>query len=75
MIKTYYEQVTIKLSFSGELIIKREDKSSLFIQTKGNFIYSTISETTPAPTVRPPSRTAKRTPFSIAIGEINSTSK
>ena len=30
--------------------------------------YATIKETTPAPTVRPPSRIAKRIPFSIAIG-------
>ena len=36
--------------------------------------YSTISETTPAPTVRPPSRMANRSSFSIAIGVINSTS-
>ena len=30
-----------------------------------------IEATTPAPTVRPPSRTAKRKPSSIAIGAIN----
>ena len=35
--------------------------------------YSIISVITPAPTVRPPSRMAKRRPFSIAIGVINST--
>lgn len=35
--------------------------------------YSNISETTPAPTVRPPSRIAKRKPCSIAIGTIRST--
>ena len=34
--------------------------------------YSTISVTTPAPTVWPPSRIAKRRPASIAIGVINS---
>ena len=34
--------------------------------------YSTISDTVPAPTVRPPSRIANRNPFSIAIGAINS---
>ena len=34
------------------------------------FTYSTISETVPAPTVRPPSRIANRKPFSIAIGAI-----
>ena len=35
--------------------------------------YSMISETTPEPTVLPPSRIAKRRPFSIAIGVISST--
>lgn len=37
--------------------------------------YSLISVTVPAPTVRPPSRMANRTPFSIAIGAISSTSR
>lgn len=36
-------------------------------------IYSSISLTTPAPTVRPPSRIANRNSFSIAIGVIKST--
>src|SRR6266496_2351659 len=36
-------------------------------------VYSRISVTTPAPTVRPPSRMAKRSSFSIAIGVISST--
>ena len=35
--------------------------------------YFVIFVTRPAPTVRPPSRIAKRKPSSIAIGEINST--
>ena len=35
--------------------------------------YSTISETTPEPTVLPPSRIANLSPFSIAIGVISST--
>ena len=35
--------------------------------------YSSISVTTPEPTVRPPSRIAKRRPFSIAMGVISST--
>src|SRR2546426_6143622 len=34
--------------------------------------YSVISVTTPAPTVRPPSRIANRSPFSIATGVISS---
>src|SRR5574344_778258 len=36
--------------------------------------YSIISETTPDPTVLPPSRIANLNPFSIAIGVINSIS-
>src|SRR5690349_4825398 len=36
--------------------------------------YDRISVTVPAPTVRPPSRIAKRKPLSIATGVINSTS-
>ncbi len=35
--------------------------------------YSTTSLTTPAPTVRPPSRMAKRSSFSMAIGWMSST--
>ncbi len=35
--------------------------------------YSVIEVTTPAPTVRPPSRMAKRKPSSIATGTISST--
>ena len=37
------------------------------------YSYSSTSETTPEPTVRPPSRIAKRNSLSIAIGVINST--
>ena len=36
-------------------------------------VYSMMSATTPAPTVRPPSRIAKRSSLSIAIGVISST--
>jgi hypothetical protein len=36
----------------------------------GTINYSTISDTVPAPTVRPPSRMANRKPFSIAMGAI-----
>ena len=35
--------------------------------------YSSMSITTPEPTVRPPSRIAKRRPFSMAMGVISST--
>jgi hypothetical protein len=44
----------------------------LFV-TVSNYFSARIDVTTPAPTVRPPSRIAKRIPFSIAIGFINST--
>src|SRR5208282_3416104 len=37
-------------------------------------IYATMSDTRPAPIVRPPSRMANRCPFSIATGAINSIS-
>jgi hypothetical protein len=40
----------------------------------GNPSYSMMEATTPAPTVRPPSRMAKRRPSSMAIGTISSTS-
>src|SRR5205823_2488953 len=39
----------------------------------GFFCYSMTLATTPAPTVRPPSRIAKRSPSSIAIGAISVT--
>ena len=38
----------------------------------GYINYARISVTTPEPTVLPPSRTAKRRPWSMAIGLINS---
>ena len=41
------------------------------IQRRINYLM--ISETTPEPTVRPPSRIAKRRPFSQAMGAISST--
>jgi hypothetical protein len=40
-----------------------------------NYLYSTISVTAPAPTVWPPSRIAKRKPFSKATGVISVTSQ
>ena len=49
--------------------------SVLELQIISGFIllYSIISATTPAPTVRPPSRMANRNPSSIAIGAIRFT--
>ena len=39
--------------------------------TINDLSYSTTSDTVPAPTVRPPSRIANRSPFSMAIGAIS----
>ena len=44
----------------------------LFRLRTGKSDYAIILDTTPAPTVRPPSRIAKRVPSSIAIGLISS---
>ncbi len=53
----------------------RSDLSGIASITFSASIYLAItSAITPAPTVRPPSRMAKRNSFSIAIGVINSTS-
>ena len=54
---------------------KRCYRSNIFLNNQISKAYaSSISETTPEPTVLPPSRIAKRRPFSIAIGVISSTS-
>lgn len=54
---------------------KRCYRSNIFLYNQISKAYaSSISETTPEPTVLPPSRIAKRRPFSIAIGVISSTS-
>src|SRR5579863_3420715 len=45
------------------------------LQSYSTQSYSTISVTAPAPTVWPPSRIAKRKPFSSATGVINVTSQ
>jgi hypothetical protein len=45
-----------------------------FFGVRGSAHYSMMAVTAPAPTVRPPSRIAKRVPSSMAIGEISSTS-
>src|SRR5690554_3090073 len=64
-----------------ELLACTETTQCTFYQThhKGALgtrviYYSMILATTPAPTVRPPSRIAKRRPSSMAIGAINVTS-
>lgn len=76
---TYAAPMRVKI----RLILKdRETKSIKDVQnkleSKPQFVilfynYAVTLATTPAPTVRPPSRIAKRRPGSIAIGWINST--
>ncbi len=58
-----------KISNSRLRVFARNLESGIW-----NSNYSTISDTVPAPTVRPPSRIANRSPFSIAIGAISSIS-
>jgi len=48
-----------------------ERRSSLLPPTRERSPYLIISEMVPAPTVRPPSRMAKRKPFSMATGVIS----
>ena len=55
-----------KLVVRGGCMVYSEPRTT---NLTGNY-YSTISETVPAPTVRPPSRIANLNPFSIAIGAI-----
>ena len=51
---------------------KKDAQMSVFFISSMQY-YAITFATTPAPTVRPPSRIAKRKPSSIAIGAINST--
>src|SRR2546421_13031474 len=52
------------------VVVRLQADADLVVHARG---YSKILVTTPAPTVRPPSRMAKRSPSSIAIGVIRST--
>src|SRR6266702_2902651 len=51
------------------LVVRLQADADLVVHARG---YSKILVTTPAPTVRPPSRMAKRSPSSIAIGVMRS---
>jgi len=55
------------------LVMERHCRANIPLRQRGNG-YSTTFVTNPEPTVRPPSRIAKRLPSSIAIGLPNSTS-
>ncbi len=57
------------LTLSASKCYNNSHSYSLFLIS---VIYSMMSLTTPAPTVRPPSRIANRNSFSIAMGVINS---
>ena len=59
---------------TGALPIELHSFMRLSTFLKRPLTYSMMDATTPAPTVRPPSRIAKRKPSSIAIGWSNSTS-
>ena len=65
--KSYYIS---HLSFPYEKLLQPSKRLKQLHYSRN---YATISLITPAPTVRPPSRIAKRSPTSIAIGVINST--
>src|SRR5690349_7957773 len=66
------DPVVERLQADADLLV---DHGTLLPHLLQGSCYLTISVTVPAPTVRPPSRMAKRTPFSIAIGAISSTSR
>ena len=61
--------------FSQLSVIGCQLSASAFPTTDNRLLttndYSTISDTVPAPTVLPPSRMAKRRPFSMAMGAIS----
>ncbi len=59
---------------SASIKKKGGPKAARFLAANKPSAYSTISATMPAPTVRPPSRMAKRRRSSMAIGTISSTS-
>ena len=56
------------------LVNSQRQKTSSDLRPQIGNHYSRISVIVPAPTVRPPSRIAKRNPFSIAIGVISAIS-
>ena len=65
------------LSFAGAISCLRSNSRSTLDDTllqSSYVVYSLMSVTTPAPTVRPPSRIAKRSSVSIAIGVMSSIS-
>src|SRR6266516_2778219 len=55
------------------VVVALESDADLALRHRRS-LYLSIAVTTPAPTVRPPSRSAKRSPWSMAIGWINSMS-
>src|SRR5688572_7320881 len=50
------------------VVVPLETDADLLLRQAADLPYFSIAVTTPAPTVRPPSRTANRRPWSIAIG-------
>ena len=62
-----------KRKVSGRISAPKQTKVNLQNRYSAINTYARISATTPEPTVLPPSRIAKRSPFSQAIGEMSST--
>ncbi len=66
-----YKNADVRSSAASGVKKKSPGKTGAVNSIKCN--YARISETTPEPTVRPPSRIAKRRPSSIAIVVVSST--
>ena len=72
--KQKYCRISAQLTFYTDFTADLENVNKKGRQCRPSFFkslnnnYSVILDTTPAPTVRPPSRIAKRKPSSIAIG-------
>src|SRR5439155_8007487 len=56
------------------VVVALETDADLLLLQAAGLPYLSMAVTTPAPTVRPPSRTAKRRPWSMAIGWMSSMS-
>jgi hypothetical protein len=71
----FWRPILYQLSYWPIQLIKSCSRTPCWVVSTAplSSYYSMILATTPAPTVRPPSRIAKRKPSSIAIGAINVT--
>ena len=62
----------LHVNYACLIILRMNKMKGRSLGERPDFNYFVILSTTPAPTVRPPSRIAKRRPSSMAIGVINS---